>query len=119
MEIHITLFHVLVLHMAALLKFLVVYSKEEKKLKEEDKAFSFNHYFSDRWDNWAVHYISMWCIVLVVPGLVEGAGQWWPLLKEIKGNTAINIPLTFAAGFFGYNMIEFIMDKLKSKVVDK
>lgn len=111
----ITWYHVLILHIAAILRLLVAYDYVNGQLKEKKENFVWSIYFSDRWDNWLAHYISMWLGLLVLPSLVEVAGEWIPLLKKMQSSEAINIIATCVLGFFGYDALKWIFDKFKPK----
>src|ERR1700741_307646 len=100
---HITFYHVWVLHLAALLKLLVIYGNIELQLKAEKKNFVWQIYFKDNWDNWAMHYVSMWLLLITLPALVDMGGEWIPSLKSVKENTSLNTLGTVAIGFFGYD----------------
>jgi hypothetical protein len=112
---YITWYHVLVLHVAALLKMLVIYMQQENLLKLEGKTFSLNEYFKDRWDNWAVHYVSMWLLLLVLPPLVDISGEFIPALKDVKDSPSVNILATAVVGYFGFDAVSFILEKFKTK----
>lgn len=108
-------YHILVLHVAALLRLLVAFSFVNDKLQKEKKNFVWQIYFSDRWDNWAVHYVSMWALLLILPSIVHMCGAWIPVLQDVKDNVHANMIATAAIGFFGYDAVKWFMNKFKSK----
>lgn len=111
----ISWYHVLVLHVAALLRLLVAFSFVNDKLQQEKRNFVWQVYFADKWDNWAVHYVSMWALLLILPSIVHMGGAWIAELREIKDNVHANMIATAAVGFLGYDAVKKIMDKFKSK----
>lgn len=113
--IFITAYHVLVLHITALLRFMLAFSQEDTRLKKEGSKFSFKEYFSDQWDNWAVHYLSMWSLMLILPNLIELGGEQFPILKSVKDSTTLTMLGTFAIGFFGFDAVQWGLDKFKGK----
>jgi uncharacterized membrane protein len=113
--IYITPYHVLILHLFALLKFMWIFSQEDSRLKKEGQKFSFKDYFSDQWDNWAVHYLSMWALMLILPNLVEFSGDWIPAMKSVKDSTSLTTLGTATVGFFGFDAVQYILDKFKTK----
>jgi hypothetical protein len=108
-------YHILVLHLAAILRLLVAYNYVDTKLKAKKENFVWQLYFKDRWDNWLTHYVSMWMLLLVLPPLIELSGDWIPQLKEFKTNPSLNILATGAVGFLGYDAVKWIFNKFKSK----
>lgn len=116
--IYFTAFHILVLHLAALLRFLVAYMHEDAKEKKEGRKFSSKEYFSDRWDNWTVHYVAMWILMLVLPNIMEVGGELWPWLKTVKDNEALTMLGTVIIGFLGYDFFKLVLDKFKNKIGD-
>lgn len=110
---YITIYHIILLHLACLVRLLVAYGNEEMKLKKEKKMFVWSEYFKDRWDNWALHYVSMWALIMILPPLVDLSGEWIPQLKEVKDDTSMNMLGTFGIGFFGYDAVKWILKKFK------
>lgn len=112
--IAITPYYIFVLHLFALLRFAWAFSTEDSRLKKEGKRFSHKDYFSDQWDNWAVHYISMWALMVILPNLIEAGGDWFPALKSVKSSTSITSLATACVGYFGFDAVQFILDKFKN-----
>jgi hypothetical protein len=111
--IYITPYHVLILHLFALLKFMWIFSRTDATLKKDGKRFSFKDYFDNEWDDWAVHYLAMWGLMLILPNLVEFSGDWIPALKSVKDSTSLTSIGTAVVGFFGFDAVQFILDKYK------
>lgn len=113
----ITGYHILALHLAALLRLLVAYDHVSRKLKKDKKNFVWQIYFGDRWDNWLAHIISMWLLLMTLPSLVELSGEWIPVMKEVKDNPSINMLATGAVGFFGYDGVKWLIGKFRKNEV--
>lgn len=108
-----TLYHVLVLHLAAFVKLLAEFSAIDSKLKKKKENFVWQIYFRDKWDNWLLHYASMWTLLFILPPLVDLAGEWIPILKEVKETDLLSMLGTAAIGYFGYDGVKWILTKFK------
>jgi hypothetical protein len=103
----------LVLHLSALLRLLRAYDYVRKQVKKEGKKFEWNIYWSDRWDNWLMHFISMWIGVLLMPYIHEIVAQLdVPYLKDIKDNDAFNAIFASVFGYAGYDLVSFAINKV-------
>jgi hypothetical protein len=104
--------HLVILHLAAMLRLLRAYDYVKKDLSKQKIAFQWSIYWGDRWENWAMHFIAMWIGVLMLPILVDMGGEWIPFLKDIKDNAGANLIITAILGFAGYDGVRFVMDKV-------
>jgi hypothetical protein len=111
--------HLLVLHLAAVLRLLRAYDFVKKDLLKQGKVFQWSVYWGDRWENWLMHFIAMWIGVLMLPTLVDACGEWIPFLKDIKSNYGVSMMMTGILGFAGYDGVRFIMDKISGGNKDK
>jgi hypothetical protein len=113
---YLSWYHFLVLHVAVLLRLLVLYMQMEGEFKKETKILSFNIFVSDKWDNMAAHYVSAWLLILILPPLIDLSGELAPFMKEIKNLPSVNVLATATVGYLGYDLAMSILDKVKSKV---
>lgn len=105
---------IVLLHIGALLRMLIIYKNIRENLLEKGKVFKWSKYIHDRGILWAIHYLSAWGLILSLPYLTY-------LILDLANLESIDwMPFwSGVTGFAGYDVIRLIEWLIKKVVKEK